>query len=312
MECAFLAVHCVQNAGHLGTGLVVIRLLIVLAMSVLGLLIISKDTLYPFFSGTDRFWRKVTRLYSKYKLNLVQEDGTRISVNLQDCSLTGIGISVEEETPRSLLAQFPVGQHVQLELNSTTLVSAELVWTREVDSVRYAGFAVADQAAMENLIRELPLPTEGSRFFHWWNKNWATTSFRRSAVLAWVLTLAGVVGIPSCSKKSGAAISTDNSSFSSLVGDTNSALNLYLTSNQLNLSSDAAEQLSFYSGASLQGKATQIEMGDKYTVLHLDTTTVTLVPADPSDESAALAERGNTELQKLFSRWFSIIQKGAW
>lgn len=179
----------------------------VLVMITTSIALLRRDILYPFMVRRRRYWRRFARSNVNFSVSLLapgdsaattQELKSTVPAVVHDCSIGGLGLSVELES----FDQTPfrqAGSQLRVQTKDGLTVDAQVVAIRAVDPVYQVGLAVPDPRAMERLILAIPKRANKSLSFTM-TRLWARESVRRSVMAIWIFSIFCTFFMQSCNE----------------------------------------------------------------------------------------------------------------
>ncbi len=171
VECVILLVQNVLNIHHLTLEAQNFRYFLLLgALTWFALVFLTKDSLYPLLAGNSRPWRLAPRLYASVPLEIWHPDdrSKHISVMLDNCSVTGMGMILEREKfeqffgPKETLGAFILYMGHG---DASWMLSTKIIRMEERDGKIFLGVEVFNTSAMRSFINalfiQMPAPSRG-------------------------------------------------------------------------------------------------------------------------------------------------------
>lgn len=194
-ECTALLAHAALAAqASTNAALSMTRIALIACIAVLGLAFVHRDVSMPFFSGKKRGFRGASRLRVNAALKLKTAAGLEIASEMEDCSLIGMSLALgaNPEVDRGDRV------NVAIRLEKTTYnVDAKVEWCVRDEPFYRVGVSTTDVTLMERIIKDVTLravPGYQSSVL----KLLTRTSISRAALAMWLVSFAGVAGVPAC------------------------------------------------------------------------------------------------------------------
>jgi hypothetical protein len=196
-----LGMHCYQYRELEGLSGSLVRFLLIVAMGLLTMLFADRDLLQPFISGRNRFWRRSPRLPARHPVEILTGEGRRFDGEIQDCSLTGMGLRLSSVEGQSYLAGLREGDGLDLEVSLSSgrySLATRLVWFDGGGSMGRVGVAFKNPKLMGAIVASVtgqlasPWHPVRERFAYYWLKG----GVKHVALVFWLLSITGAFFLP--------------------------------------------------------------------------------------------------------------------
>jgi len=208
LECVLLLTHSIVNLHHLPQELQLVRYLSLLgALLWFALIFLTKDSLYPLLAGNHRAWRLAPRLYASIPLQvwLPNDFGHRVSVVMNNCSITGMGFEMSlENFERFFGHKKALGAFILFigHGEKTWMLNARISRIHPHGDHVFLGMEIFDSKVMRSFIDDLFLKMPAGTVRGGFARIFIRSGVQQAAIALWGLSLFGFFLIPSCTMKS--------------------------------------------------------------------------------------------------------------
>ena len=201
LQCLLLFIHCFAYRPMIPDDLVIVRFLMVSAMAFVGCYLANKDFLYPFLSIERRGWRRAFRFPVHVGIHLFPaEAGPMVPALMENCSLTGISISLKKENALPLdKEKWKPQNQIRIVVpwsGANHVLPFKIMWSFVDGDIQRVGLATPDASQMRQFIHAcVTRPDSKSRFL-------ASNGFafehnlKPTALLVWVALIVLAFTLP--------------------------------------------------------------------------------------------------------------------
>ena len=201
IQCVALGLHSLFNTRILPTDFLVMRFVLVVLMTYIGLLFSNRDFLYPFLTRKSRFWRRSPRTSVSFAVQLLgDKPGQKIPATMENCSSSGMAVSIEEKHANSFVRKIEKGETLKTVLRwagRERTIAVRIAWIAKTDGMRL-GFRAVDEQTMGEFTDWIQSELEYQARFHPGRpgERVLTRDMHQTALTLWIVFILLSFGLP--------------------------------------------------------------------------------------------------------------------